>query len=467
MNYTPPSHAGRMAYRPKPGTPSLGPLMLSLTGFMLGASLWFAAFGIHIWSVILQPSDLVIIAGYPILLAYWKRLGPAGVLVLLTSLVIFFAALLNDGDAIFFLFYLTLLLPFCFLLYIIVQDQHAGWRFLQGFTVGGCLTIVHFLAQTYFGPASLDFRTNTNFTLPAYSRGYGLLPEVSTLVTYFIYLLCITLTMVRLGARYIFRPAGNTLFLALLTLACMLITASSSVIVILPVILVIILVHTQRISMRNIFLLVLALPALALILNYYFQEYYFQIRGSAGLASLRIRFTTFMAGLSVLSSGEVFGVGLGNNHLITERIYRAASELGVQNYTFVPDGVNSLVIQRIFEEGYMGLMQIALLIYLFITAHLRLLRAREDTVGKILLMVATASFITSTIASGYRGIYMNWFWMVIPAALLDSRVRKIVEQTRAVIKPASLSQPAKTPLRLTSSLVPSVARLPRFSSDQS
>jgi len=130
-----------------------------------------------------------------------------------------------------------------------------------------------------------------------------------------------------------------------------------------------------------------------------------------------MRLSSILAGLTPLSGGEPFGVGLGNNDLVRQRAWEITRALGLGNAK-LPDGINSLIVARIFEEGWPALVQMALAAGLLLRACLR---RGWPLVEVLLLTLAAGSFLSALAVTGYRGIYSSWLWMTLPLAVLARR----------------------------------------------
>lgn len=395
----------------------IGPRGLRIMSFSLGLSLWFPAFGLGLGPITLQPTDFVILLSYPILLVFLPRVsGLAWLVVLLfvgSTLVSFLAM---GGSAVIFAYYLVFPLPFLIMIFLVCRDEEAAILFFKGFFVGAALSIVYSFLQLAVGTERLDFRTNRNFTLPPqFDRAFALFPEISTFATHLIYLISVSLVYLRSGVRTVFTPAGHVLLILLLATIALMLTRSSSVMLVAPLAFAVAILATQQFTTAGIVKLLLAGILGGLLLLFFFNAYYSdRFENNAAFRSMKLRGITMLVGVSVLGTGEIFGVGVGNNFQVTWRALDLGQQLGFSFIT-VPSGVNSFVIARIFEEGYGALLQFSASFAMLVWAFCQ---PNKGIVIKALLVLSVASLLVSLFVTGYRGIYMNWLWLMVPAAVL-------------------------------------------------
>lgn len=134
-----------------------------------------------------------------------------------------------------------------------------------------------------------------------------------------------------------------------------------------------------------------------------------------------------LTGLSVLANGEVFGVGLGNNEQLTLYAHEIARTLNFK-FGLVPEGINSFIIERIFEEGWLAVIMFGVAVTMLISA---LLRQQPDPTVLCFAILALASFLIGFLVTGYRGIYMYWFWLGAAPALSHLYGRSIRQRVVA------------------------------------
>jgi hypothetical protein len=79
----------------------------------------------------------------------------------------------------------------------------------------------------------------------------------------------------------------------------------------------------------------------------------------------------------------------------------------------LPDGINSHIIKRIFEEGWPAFCQMALAFYLLIRGR-RVVKISPAMTG--LYVLALGACLSALLVTGYRGLYLNWFWLAAAAA---------------------------------------------------
>jgi hypothetical protein len=264
------------------------------------------------------------------------------------------------------------------------------------------------------GAQQLDFRTNTSFRNPSqYGRGFAIFPEVSTFATHLIYLLGIMLVVRRfriLQRLLKLRKAGLWLLLAL---TCLAISRSSSVIVIAPIIVAVAYMKGRKLSLSELIGVLAMVGVTMLLLQIYITNFYLDRAQGSAFRSMWLRGITILTGLSVIPNGEIFGVGLGNNGAVTTRAFEVARSL---NFSFIllPTGINSFVVARIFEEGWLALIMFG---FAFVMLMQVVFRRQSDPALMCLTILALASFLVSLLVTGYRGIYMNWFWLGAAPAL--------------------------------------------------
>ena len=435
---------------------------LCVLSWCLGATLWFSAIGIHLGPIILQPTDLVILAGYPLILLCYARFGPRFLVFIIVYVLCLLLALVNPahGDRLTISYYVVFLLPLMILLYITLRDQHGGWRFIQGFAAGGVLMMPLGLIQFVFGPETLDIRSNTNFSiLHQPNRAFGLAAESALFASPLCLLIGMLVTMSRLNISqvfhlYLFRSLGNTTVLAVLALVTLVLTLSSTIFSLLPVIFVLVLIQTMQMRPEYIVLYLIAALLGYLFVIYVFLPLWGTLRGGAQ-NSIYLRYTSMVASILALQNEQaILGFGMGNNHLATPYLQLAADLLNRDDWGDFffnqQEGINSALLTKVFEEGIVGISQILLSLWFLCSAYLHL--SKTDAFSRIMLTTATASLIIAFLVNGYRGSYISWFWMVVPLALLE-REKQPVQRTFKTPLP-------RTPLRLRSIMVPPIAKIP-------
>ena len=410
----------------------------------------------------MQPADLVILAGYPLILISCTRLGPRFLVFVVVYALCLLLALVNPahGDRLTISYYVIFLLPLTILLYITLRDQHGGWRFIQGFATGGALMMPLGLIQFVFGAETFDIRSNTNFSILQGNRAVGLLAEPSLFAVNLCLLIGMLITMSILNISYVFhsylfRSLGNTTVLAVLASAILVLTLSSTIFSLLPVILVLVMVQTIQAKPKHIFLYLIAALLTYLFVNYVFLPLWGTVRGGGALNSIYLRYTSMVASVMALQEEQaILGFGLGNNHLTAQYLDRAAQSLNIDGWGhfafFQQEGITSLLFTKVFEEGIVGAGQILLSLWFLCSAYLHL--SKTDAFSRIMLTTAVASLIIAFLIDGYRGSYVNYLWMVVPLALLE-RKKQPVQTTFKTPLP-------RTPLRLKSIMVPPIAKIP-------
>jgi len=393
-------------------------LCLLATGF--GLALWMPAVGLPTGIIPLQPMDLLAVVGLPLIIVFRAQLTPT-LLVVVAILVLSFSLSLWVGGALpIFLYYTVFILPFIVAMGLIATLPQARDAFIRAFVVGGILSLLLFLAQIAFGADALDFRTNLLFRLPPqYGRGFALFPEVSTFATHAILFLGACLVM---ALHPNTRPGQRPLAVALvfLALVALMFTRSSSVLVIAPLIVLASFVLTTRLTLSTLIMVLLLSVICALILAFFLSAFYAdRLENASAARSMAMRFSSVLGGLSPFTSGELFGVGLGNNDLVRVRAYEASRAFGLATAQ-LPEGINSLVVSRLFEEGWPALAQSVLSLGLLV--RIGVSRAPSPAVA-VLAVLAIGSFLIAFLVTGYRGIYTNWLWIALPPAFFIAEAR--------------------------------------------
>lgn len=377
-------------------------------------SLWFPALALPAGPINLQPADLVVLSVLPLVLAYAMQLPGALLIVMSLSLLSAFVSLLAGGQMVIFIYYLVFPTSFAAFIALVIIRPETRIIFLRHFLFAGLFSCGLFVAQIVFGVQNLDFRNNTSFSLPPHlGRGFALFPETSTFSTHLIYLLGIMLIGFRFRSLRQHLNTGGMLKWLLLAMACLAFSRSSSVILIAPLIFVFAYMKGRELSVSNLIGVTIAFAVMVLLLQLFVSNFYLERAQGSALRSIYLRGITMLTGLSVLANGEVFGVGLGNNEQVTQYAHEIARTLSFK-FGLVPEGINSFVIARIFEEGWLAVITFGVAVTMLIGA---VLRHQPDPTVLCFAILALASFLIGFLVTGYRGIYMNWFWLGAAPAL--------------------------------------------------
>lgn len=398
----------------------LGHQRLAIVSAIFGFLLWFPAIGVPFGPISLQPADILVVLSYPLILTYLPQVPSRVALVIFMSLISAGMATLNSGDFMILVYYGGFIAPFLLFVGIMCGHEASRKSFLRAFIIGSLVSALLFLAQLVFGAQTLDYRTNHSFSLaPQFKRGFALFPEVSTFATHMIYALGVLVVLWRSGkARPMFKWFRLVPSLLIVVL-CLLLSRSSSVILVAPIVVVFAYFKGRSLTTAGLLGAVILAAIGVALLQVYLAEFYIDRAGNSAARSIGLRGISMISGISVLGTGDVFGVGLGNNHLITERAYEVAGNLGF-TLILLPEGVNSFIIGRIFEEGWPAVLMFGLAgSYLLKSVFGKL----HDTSSRALVLLALASMLVSLLVTGYRGIYMNWFWLAAAPALAASSSR--------------------------------------------
>lgn len=388
---------------------------LSLWAFCAALALWMPAVALPGVPLPLQALDAIALLGWPLLALYGRRAtglrltGPLGLAacVLLSWSVV-------GGQPIVLIWTLACALPFTALAAIALADTAARSAFLGGFLAAATGSALLFLAQITLGAQALDFRTNVAFSLPPhYGRGFALFPEVSTFATHITMAIGVVLALLMHPQT----RRRSALWGALaLYASCLLFTRSTSVIVLAPLMVGVALHTTQTLHLRSILIVMASSAIIAVLLTFFISVFYAdRLETHAADRSAAMRLASMLGGLSPLWSGELFGVGIGENHEVRLRAHQVARALGL-NFGTLPTGVNSQIIGRIFEEGWPALVQMSALLFALLRPRTRAM-ARITPMRAALLTLGIGSLLTALLVTGYRGIYTNWLWLAVAAAL--------------------------------------------------
>lgn len=390
------------------------PFGLPLWAFGAGVLLWMPALGIPPGPLPVQPMDLWMLPGWLLLLTRLTRLPGALLWVLgpgLAALGLSWVTM--GGQALILGWTLGFALPFVALIALIAADPAARSRLILGFLIGAGGSALLFLAQILWGAEGLDFRSNPAFRLPPhYGRGFALMPEVSTYAVHALMALGVVLLL--LLHRLPTAPRRALLALAGLLGGTLLFTRSSSVLLLLPLFAMLALALARRFDRNSILLAGAGAGLLALALWGFTSFFYAErLSNAAAGRSAAMRLASILGGLSPLGRGEVFGLGVGENAAVTRRAHEAAQHYGL-SFGNLPQGVNSQIIGRLFEEGWPALLHLGLAAALL--AHAR--RGLPTAGARALYLMGIAGFAMALLVVGYRGIYTTWLWLGVAAGLL-------------------------------------------------
>lgn len=400
--------------------------LLPLWAIAAGLALWVPAVGVPVWVLPMQPMDLTVLAGFPLLLAYMRTISRNAIRVLLpcaASVALSWFAM--GGQVLILGWVVVFALPFVALMTVTLQIPLARRMFLRAFLAGAALSALFFLAQIAFGAEGLDWRNNLAFRLPPqYGRGFALFPEVSIFATHAAITSGMGLAVLLHMKSTIKQRRHAVFFLAAMGLS-LLFSRSTTVLVLVPMLGVTALALTTRLTLNTLLLSLVMIAILSVFMAYFLQSFYAErLETDAASRSMAMRLASMLGGISPLTSGEIFGVGIGENSQIARRAHDAAHTFGLR-FGKLPDGVNSQIIGRIFEEGWPALIQMALAFWFLLRSRITCHATPEMAA---LFVLAVGSFLSALMISGYRGIYTNWFWLSAAAAWAPTLVRQGVHK---------------------------------------
>lgn len=394
---------------------SLETRYLSAIAVFLGIAFWTPAFGFPVGMLPLQLADFATVLGWPLVVVFRRRFTAPILNSVFLVCISFGLSFAVGGSLMVLAYYLALIIPFILLVFLIAQDPVARKAALVAFYAAGACSIALFMVQIAFGAQAFDFRTNYAFQLPLqYGRGFALFPEVSTFAAHAILLLAMSVSLLLhpQSTRFLRHWLIGLVIAALISL---MFTRSSSVLVIAPLLIGFAVMRSVRITLNTFVSVVLILACFSVFLAFFMNVFYVdRLLSSSAERSASMRLASVVAGLTPLVSGELFGVGLGNNELIRSRAFDVARAWGL-NFGSLPEGINSLIIGRIFEEGWSAFGQFVFSAGILARACLKRSMSPSETA---LLVLAIGSFLMSLMVTGYRGIYTNWLWIAMPAAFL-------------------------------------------------
>ena len=388
--------------------------LLAIWAYCVGVALWMPAIGLQFAFIFLQPMDVLVLLGLPFLFLFWRTLPVVSVSIVALGIISALLSFRADGAALVLIYYLALISPFLLLLAIVALQDAPTKLFFNGFLTGFSTSVILNAVQLVFGAEHFDFRNNLAFELPPqFGRAFSVFPEVSTYAVHTIIGITVCYLGLARNVRTRFHPVliGSIILLAVVTLAF---SRSASVFVILPL-----LAGSALLRLRNSdhgkFGIILIAVVLGLVGTTTISKSLFAARleNASVERSISMRAASMVAGISPLINGELTGVGLGNNHEITRRAYDVAKRFDL-SFGSLPDGVNSLIIARIFEEGWPSFVQFlfaGILLFRVVT------RPSGSTYYELLVILAVGSFLSSMLVIGYRGIYLNWIWLALAGVL--------------------------------------------------
>lgn len=421
----------------------LGERVATLWAACAGIALFMPAYAVPFFALPLQALDILILVGLPLIVLHWRRLGvDLGLVALGFGASLLMSSLFSGGNILVLIHGLALVVPFLLLVGLCTAIPAARQSFLNALLLGGGLSAMLFFAQLVFGAELLDFRSNTAFSLPPqYGRGFALFPEVSTLAVHLNLVLAVCLALIFHDET----PRAlrqRAVFVALLMVMALMLSRSTSFLLIAPVTSCLAIAKAQKLRPRALLhLLAFATVAAAILFVFLTQFYDLRLQSSAAPRSAQMRLASMLAGLTPLQTGEVFGVGLGENHEIARRAYDISRSLGLR-FGQLPQGVNSQVIARVFEEGWPAVLNLSVALAILLRV---LTRFSRDPVVTALTIFAFGSFLMAGLVTGYRGIYTNWIWLALPAGLLHAYtpVRRRTAPTVLSKMPRSTPRPAR------------------------
>ncbi len=388
---------------------------LDLWAALAGLALWCPALAIPGLALPMQILDILAPMGALLALRSLIHLPPLLFVVLLSAVFsILLSWSINGGHAITLTWSLCFALPFVAGMALVAADPSARKAFVAGFLAGAILSAGLFLAQITLGAEELDFRTNYAFRLPPqYGRAFALLPEVSSYAVHAIIALCVAIGLI------LHRKTGQRLrilatFLAGALLVTLFLSRSTGVLVLFPPLFALAMLIATRASANAVILMAFGTALLGAVLILYVDGAYVERLSSASAErSSAMRLASILGGLSVLQSGEMMGVGIGRNDEVAHRAFEVARAMGL-SFGTLPEGVNSQIVGRIFEEGWPAVVHFSLAAAVLVGA----VKRWSDPFMIAFAVIAVGSALSAAGILGYRGLYTAWIWLAVPAGLL-------------------------------------------------
>jgi hypothetical protein len=345
-----------------------------------------------------------------------------GVVAIVFNWLIVYAANTNVAQSGAILgYYLAIAFPALLCGVLIFLDEDLTCVFIRGAVVGAVFTAVLCLMQAVLPRSLVDFRNNLSFRLPPQdNRSFGLFPEASvaaTSLTFAIATAVSGLLFRTVRERFLelgpLRGRAWAAFLAVLFVAALVTTRSTSVLVMLPALVAMASFRFFRGSLgKKIAFLSIGAVALAIGGTFYYLEVYsVRMENSAAMYSGTDRLVSILGAYEKLRDSNFLGAGLGANNDIADYAARAAGELQLQTVGEI-NGVNSFVFGRCLEEGVVMIVVFAVVIFRIVRAAFS--RERHATSGVMALLAVDTLFSAFWVA-GYRGLLMSW--LLIPLGM--------------------------------------------------
>jgi len=397
--------------------------LVGLIGLLAGFLVWMPALAIPIGTLPVQALDILAPLGF-ILLA-----GNVGQLSLRASAPMLLVAMswlgatiagVESPDVQSMMFLFLGPLPLALAVSFVATTPVGASQFIRGLLFGQIASLMLGFGQFLFG---WDVRNNGSFNLIRQSgRVFGAFPEASAYGSAHLCGLAVTLFLLGNGEL---RPRGvkrvHLQALALISLPGIALSRSSSVFLLTPTVVALILLFSQRRNFsRRIARLGIGLGVTVVGLAYFYSSVFTSRSSGDYINSLEARGATILAAVRPIQEGQFRGAGLGNNHLVEPYVREIANREGLN--MSVNDGIASATFARVFEEGYFAFPSIILGFFLLA----RGLRSHSAT-ARFFSIVGIVWALSATFVSGYRGLYTAWLWYGLAGAVA---VRQLAQSRR-------------------------------------
>jgi hypothetical protein len=396
---------------------------------LAGIFIWLPGIGLNVGGQYLQPFEILLLVWMvvegirfllrgKIKLTYFVRF-----MVPMFSISWIISAVFSENiseSIIYLLYYFGLILPGMFLLYNIAISESRFIFFIQGFLVGGIVSSIVGVCQFLLGPQYFNFINNKNFSLIPVKKAFGFTPEASILAGLLVIAIAVVLFLLkRKDCRNYFRKFHNKslivsqnklLLLLMILVTGFIATLSSSVIVVLPIVIMYLYVKMYNVEklLKTIFTEGLVFVVIILVFYFGFWENRWETGDASG--SMVMRAASMIAALETFFQNWLIGVGLGNtSEAVTETTTGWIDKImpGLP----VKSGVDSFPLHLMVEQGIVAFL---LIVYSVRWGWKGINRKmmRINPMLPLLSVILFSSFIVGLLTVGYRGLYH--LWLIFP-----------------------------------------------------